>query len=86
LQHRPFPEKRAYAAYTVAELGEMLPTEIVLDSKLCHLRIFKWKQNALWQVGYFDPKDIFMVHSYCEETEADSRAKMLIFLKTNNLI
>lgn len=64
-----------YSAYTVAELGEMLP------------------------VGYYSGKCRFVDEYFCEpsdgrnhttqaqnaDTEADSRAKMLIYLKENNL-
>lgn len=51
-----------YSAFTVAELGEILPTMIVDDKRDIYIQYFK------------------------SETEADARAKLLIFLIENNLI
>src|SRR5258708_7616892 len=60
-----------YAAFTVAELGEMLPT-------LC--RSEKWNGTGEWNV-HLKP------HAHTKaETEADARAKMLCYLLENNLI
>lgn len=67
-------------AYTVAELGEMLP-ESIYREKTASNRSFssvKTSENK-WYVEYYDL-------SFTEDTEADARAKMWIYLKENNLI
>lgn len=62
------------SAYTVAELGEMLPDH------------FHTQKSG---VDYFIqsqlPSQIALGHYEFSETEADVRAKMLIYLKENNL-
>jgi len=64
-----------YPAYTVAELGDMLPAGYC--SK-------KWpgKHKYMWRCcNFFLPNNM----TYAE-TEADARAKMLIFLKVLNAV
>jgi hypothetical protein len=69
-------------AFTVAELGEMLPTYI-----------FTLKNVKGWYAGDYK-KDDYLKNSYYgnefsdfyAETEADARAKMLIYLLENKLI
>ena len=63
----------AISAFTVAELGEMLP--VWQDS--CKREINEW------HVRVFE-KDI--IHNSFHETEADARAKMLIYLIENKLM
>lgn len=65
------PLLELFAAYTVAELGEMLPTKFQTE----HYNNGDW--YCISQNRGFD------THA---ETEADCRAKMLIYLKTNKLI
>jgi len=73
-----------YPAYTVAELGEMLPSKVhdqyhEIEHKFeCGC----WK-TAIANVvtGKWNLSETFI-----GETEADARAKMLIYLKENNLI
>jgi hypothetical protein len=68
--------KRYYSAYTVAELGEML------------------KNYGSNRMPYFcDQADSGWVHNFGAfpdyvkaDTEADCRARMLIYLKENNLL
>jgi len=59
-----------YSAYTVAELGEML------------------KRHKNYMPKYYDYKWRCAIKdvSFSEDTEADVRAKMLIYLKENNLL
>jgi hypothetical protein len=68
-----------YSAFTVAELGEMLPESVELGKGW--LKIWSAKtQTGLWRVQ--------LGEEYYEiaETEADARAKLLIHLLENNLI
>ena len=77
--HKGSPKHEYYSAFTVAELGEMLPTHI----KEHFLEITKRKNfsgvGSHWSIDY---------HNYlgCEaNTEANARAKMKIYLLENKL-
>ena len=71
-------------AYSAAELGGMLPCEIDDD----WLRCIKSRQdgNAIWKIRYA-PVGGESEYSHQEnaETEADARAKMLIYLLENKI-
>lgn len=76
------------SAYTVAELGEMLPASLRLDSDdvgwfSVKLSVFS-KGRASWRVAYDAPRP----HDISEraETEADARAMMLIYLLENKIV
>jgi len=76
------------SAYTVAELGEMLPHEVRIDDETYWhgMRTEKWEvgDGFVWRVIYENhKKEIFEQEA---DTEADARAKMLIYLKENNLL
>ena len=69
-----------YSAYTVAELGQMLPKEesivtMIFTNSRCQMAMlgYEWKDKSIGQ-------------SIEADTEADARAKMLIYLLENNLI
>jgi hypothetical protein len=70
-----------YAAFTVAELGEMLPANIQETNK----KILYWKQiregKTDWYAGVLEELAWVVAG-----TEADARAKMLIYLLENKLI
>ena len=72
--------ENAIHAYTVAELGQMLPKEesivtMIFTNSRCQMAIlgYEWKDKSIGQ-------------SIEADTEADARAKMLIYLLENNLI
>ena len=66
------PLHNLYSAYTVAELGELLPYEWKLT--------FKSSENSWWVSPRQD-----IPHCWAK-TEANARAKMLIYLIENKLI
>lgn len=80
-------------AYTVAELGEMLPWSITIEGKSYHLEIMPSQGSTIsgkqkidmWHIAYarMDTKHIAWSEA---NTEADARAKMLIYLLENKLI
>ncbi len=66
-----FPADQRYSAFTVAELGEML----------------KGHKFPFWSARYgWETPDNELDGSYYADTEADVRAKMLIYLLENKLI
>lgn len=94
---------RLYPAYTVAELGEMLPKRLKNHWKISSMYKFKRgtyvdltisynERTKEWIVSYYgdtgfgeSDKNIYF-HGEIAKTEADARAKMLIYLLKNNLI
>ncbi len=64
---------RTYSAFTVAELGEMLGSRINSITYYSNLKKYCWEKET---------KPVY-VNS---DTEADARAKMLIYLLENKLI
>ena len=78
LTSNPYEGYSKYPAYSVAELGGMLPEDMV--------QTLKWK--GLWYCESW--KDVVdKINPICrkvDETEANARAKMLIYLITNKLM
>jgi len=74
--------EKAISAYTVAELGEMLPEGQISSSKI-YLTNCPSAGDIKWLVRYIKKE---IEEETCDKTEADARAKMLIYLKENNLI
>lgn len=75
-----------YSAFTVAELGSLLPMEIKdLNGKSGGI-YFETTRIAFssWIVEYLKGKKLIYIQK--GDTEADARAKMLIYLIENNLI
>lgn len=67
-------KKIRYSAYTVAELGEMLPAVFDFDELICDKEL-----NGDWNVAYsWDYERVCMETA---KTEADARAKMWLHLK-----
>lgn len=74
-----------FSAFTVAELGEMLPNIVMKDEQDWWFETLKNGSGTSWMVCYEakDESDVIVFHA---DTEADARAKMLIYLLENNLI
>jgi len=76
------------SAYTVAELGEMLPKQMLVGNEVT---IFQSLSAGNWVVYYGSKNGTaeFLGDdqiSTFDDTEADARATMLIYLFENNLI
>lgn len=83
------------SAYTVAELGEMLPWKskkmgTVNNAELVFTKLQNSERKTLWNVAYWDEdKDLYpgmVVRIENYDNEADARAQMLIYLLENNLL
>lgn len=85
------------SAFTSAELGEILPGKVERrinsDMRTGDLSVFKewWdKDKFLWRTCYtllgYDRALKIFPGSFLEETEADSRAKMLIYLIEQGIV
>lgn len=83
-------------AYSVAELGEMLPTEIINEASPEHrvhrlicektTQDMKGTQVEGWHVFYICKSCRGRLGSQWDVEEADARAKMLVYLLENHLI
>lgn len=74
-------ENRCWSAFSVAELGEMLPGMIDVGLKPGQMRMVLVTGRTLgdgWRVDYRN--EAAMPISTTAETEVDARAKMLIYL------
>ena len=79
-------EKKKYSAYNVAELGEILP-----DNYFTRKHFGSGTKRWHWQVyhGYEETSvngELIASDMYTSDTEADARAKMLVYLLENNLL
>ena len=77
-----------YSAFTVAELGEMLPARLKPDlpsKKFARLDICKGTDSR-WLISYYYDITLPPKNALIGNTEADARAKMLIYLIENDLI
>lgn len=83
-----------YSAFTPAELGEILPKVIIKDKKKFVLKTcpevqfgekLKWDSKGFWCGYYMIDKPEHLKDRF-NLTEANARARMLIYLIENNLI
>lgn len=77
------PEECFFSAFTVAELGDMLPLEV--RGGLIETGKRTIDGGYGWFVCYEGAEDGPLIQGY-RDTEADARAKMLIYLLENNLV
>lgn len=72
------------SAFTVAELGEMLPKCLHVGIHMHDLTIIR---SSVWRFYYgVNMADSVYLTTGNDDTEADARAKMLIYLIENKLI
>ena len=82
----------SFAAYTVAELGELLPLTIEVPPRISNscklpadLELTK-EEGGYWVVRYRCEEDSFRNIGNGADTEVDARARMLIYLLEKKLI
>jgi len=88
------PDKLIASAFTVAELGEMLPATLGEPNapKQIDVEMYVYHSPRLYEVAVSDYVDIegkhlpHQIQHAIEPTETDARAKMLIYLLENKLI
>lgn len=85
-------EHAHYSAYTCAELGEMLPFKIDLKDLSYFLKLDKNAEGHGWDISYqYRQESIDSIRVpegalFTADTEADARAKMLIYLIEQGLV
>jgi hypothetical protein len=85
-------EERFVSAFTVAELGELLPQRLFFEDGYfygnVYFETYPLNTTSGWLCNYVATRGTVLINPYLEEahTEADARAKMLIYLLENDLI
>lgn len=76
------------SAFTVAELGEMLPYQIAVGENDSRGQITTWKlQSGIWGCSYLNYiGKLPLIDIFHGDTEAAARAKMLIYLIEQGLV
>ncbi len=74
------------SAFTVAELGEMLPDFIESENQILCLIQKKVKETWYVRYEYQNKHSIRAIVNFQENSEANARAKMLVYLLENKLI
>lgn len=75
-----------YSAFTVAELGEMLPEQIYVNNIWYFSRQFIRKGSVRGYIIQYASNAGTIFGNQNENTEADARAKMLVYLLENHLL
>ena len=76
-------DKRLFSAFTVAELGEMLPKNIQGRLGMMFLEIYPNAVQNTWYCGYQRVDDAIREEA---DSEANARAKCLIYLLEHGII
>ena len=95
-QHVNLNIEDGFSAFTVGELGEILPGIINRGDIRFNLQFYKLQGNAqgtyYWEGQYYDGNTDIVLHSafnhffIADESEVNCRAKMLIYLLENKLM
>lgn len=80
-----------FAAFTVAELGEMLPKRLEyqfskIGTRSVYFETGKIQSGNGWYIQYTDRPNDYVHCAVQGKTEAEARAKMRVYLLENNLI
>lgn len=87
LEERPRIDK-VYSAFLSSELGELLPKTIKpANKKTIYYQSIHWSSpDKKWCFRYTNSRHNICLEMSFSESEADSRAKMLIYLIEKNLL
>jgi hypothetical protein len=78
------PGLERYSAFSVAELGEMLPELFCIDNEW--YLYTENRLNGFWGASYSTVRSIDYFPSISDKKNADSRAMMIVYLIENNLV
>ena len=73
-------------AYDIAELGEMLPSEIAVKELICKINIEKTNHWTVRYGIYAFGQLLKTIHCEGADTEAEARGLMYFYLLDNNLL
>lgn len=81
---------KGYSAFTVAELGQMLPDKFIYKDEQCFVSSEKYCNTRPWIAGihtvWAHDKPVVAKKYIPADTEAEARAALLIYLIENNVI
>ena len=82
---RLYEHPNHYSAFTVAELGEKLPLEVLIEDRFCKFVTYTSHiKSEKWNIFYGSKKGKYPFRVAI--IEADARAKMLVYLLENKLM
>lgn len=72
------------SAFSVAELGQMLPIQVDHESSI--IMLYERTRSDGWQIDYFNLSAIEFHITMTDNLQSNARAKMLIYLLENNFV